>query len=111
MEHAGAQEYTRALTCQDTPVNAAVGGAAAGALLFTSHGGNPVLGAAILAALGCSADLVFRKLNKVPLPGDQQAVSKEGSEGFMARIFRKTTEEERIAFLDQRRKRIQRETD
>ena len=64
-----------------------------------------------MAALGCSADLVYRKLNTVPPPGDQQAASNEVSEGFMARIFRKTTEEERVAFLEQRRKRIQRETD
>lgn len=101
--HVGAQEYTRALTCSDTPVNSAVGGAAAGALLFMAQGGNPVLGAGIVAAMGCSIDMLFRQLGA-------SNESRAGQEAFFSvdRIFRKTTDEEREAFLEKRKRRIRR---
>jgi len=101
MSHVGAQEYTRALTCSDTPINSAVGGAAAGALLFMSHGGNPVLGAGIVAAMGCSIDMLYRQIAQGP--------SQERS--YIERLVRKTTEEEREAFLEKRRRRILRMED
>ena len=46
LSFSAAKEYTRSLTGTDSSVNSAVGGAAAGGLLFASYGGNPVLGAA-----------------------------------------------------------------
>lgn len=109
----GAQEYTKALTCTDTPVNSAVGGAAAGTLLFISHGGNPVLGAGIVAAMGYTIDLLVRQLGAGVEHDSGRAAESEDSDddqgkGFfdMNRLLRKTTDEERKAFLEQRRRRI-----
>ncbi|KAI8106389.1 hypothetical protein M9435_000933 [Picochlorum sp. BPE23] len=99
----GAQEYTRALTSSDTPINAAVGGAASGALLFASYGSRPVYGAAIMAALGCSADILFRVLSF------SSHSRQEDKPSFWDKIVRKTTDEEREAFLQDRRRRILRE--
>lgn len=98
-----AQEYTRALTCSDTPVNSAVGGAAAGALLFISHGGNPVLGAGIVAAMGCTIDMLYRSVGKPELDNVQGSKSSFFS---VEKIVRKTTDEEREAFLEKRRRRV-----
>jgi len=104
---AGAQEYTRALTASDTPVNAAVGGAASGALLFASYGSRPVYGAALMAALGCSVDVMFRLLSS-----SAQSKRREEAEetpSFWEKIVRKTTDEEKEKFLENRRRRILRE--
>lgn len=102
--YVGAQELTRALTCSDTPVNSAVGGAAAGALAFMSHGGNPVLGAGIVAAMGCSIDMLSRLIATSGSRGNEPDTT--ASLSSIDRLFRKTTDEEREAFLEKRRRRI-----
>lgn len=105
ISHVGAQEFTRALTCSDTPVNSAVGGAAAGALLFMSHGGNPVLGAGMVAAMGCSIDILSRQVAG-PVSGGAREHGSTPSWWSIDRLLRKTTEAEREAFLEERRRRI-----
>jgi hypothetical protein len=96
------QEYTRTVTSSDSPVNSAVGGAAAGALLFASHGGNPVLGAAILAALSTVADMAL---------GSFAGMQAEEHRGWYSGLIRKTSDDERQIFLEQRRKRILRQNE
>jgi len=107
-----AQEYTRTLTGTESPINSAVGGAAAGALLFASHGGNPVLGAAIVAVLGGAGDAASSAWKGSAAEDDRE--DREDREGrrwslWPSSLVRKTSEEERQQFLEQRRRRIQRE--
>lgn len=52
---AAVQEGTRRVRRRDDPVNSALGGAAAGALLFASHGAAAPRGAVICAAIGAAA--------------------------------------------------------
>lgn len=111
--YSAAKEYSRTLTGTESAVNSAVGGAAAGGLLFASHGGNPVLGAAIVAAIGAGTDAVLgRRDGVVEMVGVDSGETGDGGDKTwwsMRRWVRKTSDEERKEFLEKRRKRIQRE--
>lgn len=109
-----AKEYTRNITGTESPVNSAVGGAAAGGLLFASHGGNPVLGAAVVAALAALTDTVLGPTLKgmdTEDPGATTLLEGAGDGGRPAswwsldRWVRKTSEEERLEFLEKVRRR------
>lgn len=141
LSYSSAKEYSWTLIDSESPINSAVGGAAAGGLLFASHGGNPILGAAIVSAFATLADAVLisglhrlvtrsdsdandtsSKIDTsatsgrstmgaqmfeggVGMPGDTSPKMELGaSDGAswwsLGRWVRKTSEEERLAFLE-----------
>ena len=115
LSFSAAKEYTRKITGSESPINSAVGGAAAGGLLFASHGGNPVLGAALVAALAAVADAASAPTIQGADASDSVAtISKGGAEGddgtsgdasasswwSLGRWVRKQSEEERLEFLE-----------
>jgi len=117
LSFSAAKEYTRSLTGTDSSVNSAVGGAAAGGLLFASHGGNPVLGAALVAALGATVDVALARGGVFGVvDGDGEGgggVEEDGEASWwsLRRWVRETSDEERREFLEKRRKRIKRIVD
>jgi len=105
------------VTCSDTPLNSTVGGAAAGALLSFSHSRPPALGGAFLGTMGCVLDIIYRA---VVYKHDSKGISKsqDSQDGLAMTVLntltqwvpvRKTTAEEKAAFLEERRKRSMRE--
>jgi len=125
LSFSAAREYTRNVTGSESPVNSAVGGAAAGGLLFASHGGNPVFGAALVAALSALADAVLsptvQGTEARDMVGPEPSGAPGGAEGSdgtgghsdgacagdrgaswwsLERWVRKTSEEERREFLE-----------
>jgi len=117
LSFSAAKEYTRSLTGTDSSVNSAVGGAAAGGLLFASHGGNPVLGAALVAALGATVDVALARGGVFGVVdgggGGGGGVEEDGEASWwsLRRWVRETSDEERREFLEKRRKRIKRIVD
>ncbi len=111
LSFSAAKEYTRSLTGTDSSVNSAVGGAAAGGLLFASHGGNPVLGAALVAALGATVDVALARGGVFGVVDGGVEEDGEASWWALRRWVRETSDEERSEFLEKRRKRIKRIVD
>eukprot|EP00890_Picochlorum_soloecismus_P004872 jgi/Picsp_1/5386/NSC_02746-R1_---NA--- len=113
----GGQELSGAVTCSDTPLNSTVGGAAAGALLFFSHSRPPALGGALIGSMGCLLDVIYRSV--VYNNHSKDILKSQNSQDGLATTVlnalkqwvpvRKTTTEERAAFLEERRKKLMRE--
>jgi hypothetical protein len=105
------------VTCSDTPLNSTVGGAAAGALLFFSHNRPPALGGLLVGAMGCVLDIIYRSVtHNYHSKGTMK--SEDSQDGVATAMLntlkqwvpvRKTTSEEKAAFLEERRKRLMRE--
>ncbi len=132
LSFSAAKEYTHHITGSESSINSAVGGAAAGGLLFASHGGNPVLGAALVAALSALADTVLtptmQRTDTMGMVDSGLTVAQGGAEGgdgtaghsggaggagdrdaswwSLERWVRKTSEEERLEFLEKVRRRL-----
>ena len=102
------------MTCSDTPLNSTVGGAAAGALLFFSHSRPPALGGVLVGAMGCVLDIIYRSVTHNYHSKDIAKIE-DSQDGLVPALLntlkqwipvRKTTSEEKAAFLEQRRKKL-----
>ena len=123
----GAQEISRAVFCHDSPLNSAIGGAAAGTVLYGAHQANPRTGAFICGCIGAVAHLISDMsyvntatkhvlvssglLDESALESPAPEEASEAGSSWWATIepympIRRTTEEEWERYQEERRRKM-----